>query len=598
MNHNTGKGRLRPCRFTIFLGSIAVLGAMLILLRVSHGIGLRTDGMYYIELARALADGERGLAWLSGGMPHLVWGSHPAWEGFTPLAQSAFWPPLLSILLVTFGGFAIDPLQLAGPLNAAAFALTIFIAGHWLRQRLRSRFLVVLGSLALLFSIPIAWWASWVMGEAVFILVATLALYCNERFLTLGRRSSLAWAAAFTALACLTRYAGLFLIVAFVPLLAMQRGVDLLEKGRRIGAYLAVATLPLGIWILRNLLATGTLTGPRAGDPHRSFVFNSALALRAIEAWNPLLVDLRVTLIPVDPRTGWIVGGIVVGVFLVFLAVVVSWCIMRWWKTAGRASSFVPVVGGFVCGYVPFIVIMTSLAPMPEIPRYLTPAYVPLTLLVFFVVDRCVANHQKLGLRKWRHGSLFRRFTGMEPSRILCGIPVVALAASVGYAGYTTVRDTRTAVLHPEYGWNHLAYNAAHPSVDATSATRYLERHLADARPAVRSYYDLYLANGDLLYLREACREDDVEASSTRAGDTRTTFFLYVYPVDKADLPGHLKEYGAENFFFINTSARVVRTAGRCLAVAPLPDYEIESIRTGQYEGDLTLWEETFTPEQ
>ena len=535
MKESRSTSRLRPDGFTLVLGCIAALGATLVLFRVAHGVGLRTDGMYYIELARALAEGQRGLAWLSGSMPHLVWGEHPAWEGYTPLVQSAFWPPLHSMLLVLAGGFVIDPLAVAGPLNAAAFGLTILIAGHWLRQRVRSRFLVTLGCIAIFCSIPIAWWASWVMGEAIFILLTTLALFCSDRFLASGQRSSLMWAAVFTALACLTRYAGLFLIVAFLPLLALQHGAALPERARRIGLYLVISVAPLGMWLLRNLLVTGTLTGPRGGEPHNSFVVNSALTLRAIEAWNPLLVDLRVTLIQVDNRAGWVIGGVIVGVFLIALAAVVAWDILRWWRDdQGPKDSFLPVVGGFTFGYILFIVVMTSLKPMAEVPRFLVPAYVPFVLVILFAADRCLSNHQRLAPLMRRGGShaSARSFLGLEVTRILSALPAALLSVSVVYAGYISIRDTRTAVVNPEYGWNYLVYNAEHLDIDTSSASEYLETLVGDAPPLVRSQFDLYLKDGDLIYFRDQCGEGRNRSGIGRGG-TRGHVFLRIRSSDQ-----------------------------------------------------------------
>ena len=138
---------------------LGVLGTSLILLRLYHGVGLNGDARYYIEVARALAEGERGIQWLLGHAHELLWGDYAVW-GEDPYVfrrdQSALWPPLYSILLVLFGGFVFDARDIAGPLNDVAFGLTIYVAGQWLRLAVRSRFLVVLGCAAILFSVTVA----------------------------------------------------------------------------------------------------------------------------------------------------------------------------------------------------------------------------------------------------------------------------------------------------------------------------------------------------------------------------------------------------------------------------------------------------------
>ena len=591
-------GRWRPDGFTALLAGIAALGVALILARVAHGVGLRTDGMYYIELARALAEGERGLAWLSGNMPHLAWGDHSLWQGYTPLIQSAFWPPLHSILMTLGGGFVIDPIAVAGPLNAVAFGLTILVAGHWLRQRVRSRFLVALGCVAILCSIPLAWWASWVMSEAIFVLLTTLALYFSDRFLATGQRSSLVWAALFTALACLTRYAGIFLIVAFLPLLALQHGIALPEKARRVGTYLAVSAAPVGMWLIRNVLVTGTLTGPRGGEPYGSFVDNAASSLRAIESWNPLFVDLRVAVIQVDTRAGWLIGAAIVGAFMVVLAVVVAWGALRWWRGGQRSEdSFLPVVGGFTFGYILFIVIMRSITPMLEMSRFLVPAYVPFVLLIVFLADRCLTNHQRLALprRSGDSKGSKRQLLGVEVTLILAAIPVALLSVSVVYAGYITIRDTRTAVVNPEYSWNYLVYNAEHSQIDTPGNVENLQSLVAGETPLAHSQYDVYLVDGDLIYFKKQCGEEELGTAHLEAGQEGAYFFVHVLPSNNSDLPGHRKEFGSDSFFY-PVSANSAISNGQCLATAPLPGYAIESVTTGQSRGGVTLWQETFRP--
>ena len=57
--------RLRLDLFTLLLVALGLLGAALVLLRVSHGVVVGSiDGRYYIQLARALSEGLPGLDWL------------------------------------------------------------------------------------------------------------------------------------------------------------------------------------------------------------------------------------------------------------------------------------------------------------------------------------------------------------------------------------------------------------------------------------------------------------------------------------------------------------------------------------------------------
>ena len=79
-----------------------------------------------------------------------------------------------------------------------------------------------------------------------------------------------------------------------------------------------------------------------------------------------------------------------------------------------------------------------------------------------------------------------------------------------------------------------------------------------------------------LVYVREPCAEEDI----------RDAFFLRVRPLDEDDLPEGRAE--RHSFAFAEWGSR---RGGRCIAVRPLPDYPIASIRTGQYNPNATVWE-------
>ena len=103
---------------------------------------------------------------------------------------------------------------------------------------------------------------------------------------------------------------------------------------------------------------------------------------------------------------------------------------------------------------------------------------------------------------------------------------------------------------------------------------------LAGAQPAARSTFDLYVRDNQLTYLRESCA----------AADTAGGFFLHIIPEDAADLPQERREAGFANldFAFARYGGHF---DGQCLATAPLPEYPIAAIRTGQRNpGQGDLW--------
>ena len=112
------------------------------------------------------------------------------------------------------------------------------------------------------------------------------------------------------------------------------------------------------------------------------------------------------------------------------------------------------------------------------------------------------------------------------------------------------------------------------PMIDAAALAR---------EPLVRAVFDVWLDGNALVFVKEGCTEEDAE----------TAFFLHVHPVDVADLPADSREHGFENRDFLLWQ-RGGRAAGRCLAVVPLPDYPIASVRTGQYDATGQLWAVEF----
>ena len=102
---------------------------------------------------------------------------------------------------------------------------------------------------------------------------------------------------------------------------------------------------------------------------------------------------------------------------------------------------------------------------------------------------------------------------------------------------------------------------------------------LSAEEPAARDYFDLYLMDNRLLYVRENCAAADMAAE----------FFLYVSPEDLTALPAEWRAdgYAYLGFNFVRWGGRF---DGKCLAAVPLPDYPIKEMRTGQHipgQGDL-----------
>ncbi len=106
--------------------------------------------------------------------------------------------------------------------------------------------------------------------------------------------------------------------------------------------------------------------------------------------------------------------------------------------------------------------------------------------------------------------------------------------------------------------------------------------------PLARSAFDVYMADGALVYAKEPCEQ----------GDTAAKFFLHVFPERANDLPDARRGNGFDNLDF-EFFLRGALFDGRCAARVPLPDYPVASIRTGQYAGGVgEIWSAEFEVER
>ena len=114
-----------------------------------------------------------------------------------------------------------------------------------------------------------------------------------------------------------------------------------------------------------------------------------------------------------------------------------------------------------------------------------------------------------------------------------------------------------------------------------------IEASLEPSPPAAAAgFFELHLVDGELIYRREPCA----------AADTLARFYLHIFPADAKDLPADRREHGFVNQGFGFAEYGALRD-GKCLAAAPLPDYPIARIRTGQHiPGQGELWRADFRP--
>lgn len=103
--------------------------------------------------------------------------------------------------------------------------------------------------------------------------------------------------------------------------------------------------------------------------------------------------------------------------------------------------------------------------------------------------------------------------------------------------------------------------------------------------PEIRSYFDIYLREDKLIYMKSECVEEDIEPR----------FFLHLDPVDSSHIPRKRKQHGFDNLDFAFRDHGFLYE-GWCIATRTLPNYDIAKIRTGQFTSQGREWEAELLP--
>ena len=105
------------------------------------------------------------------------------------------------------------------------------------------------------------------------------------------------------------------------------------------------------------------------------------------------------------------------------------------------------------------------------------------------------------------------------------------------------------------------------------------------AAAAHRARYDVTIAGNQAMYTKNPCAPDN----------TVHPFFLHIYPIDRNDLPNPGQQGGFENIDFVFAEYGSL-SDGKCTVVLELPEYGINSVRTGQFVlGGAEIWEVTLS---
>jgi 4-amino-4-deoxy-L-arabinose transferase-like glycosyltransferase len=384
-----GREITTACSFRVLVGGLALLAFCALLIATRRGIGLSSDSLVYIGVARSLLDGH-GVTYLND------------IGEFSPVNH---YPPLYPSMIAGSALMGMDPLLAAKWMNAFFFAGNVILVSAIALASTRSYGASVAAAIFVFTSFPMVQIHSMAWSEPIFVFFGFFGLFLLALYLQGSKRWMLYGAASSIALACLARYAG----IAFV-----WTGVFgvffLAPRGRKKPladaiVFSTLSSLPLAAWAFRSVWLAGSAANRTLGF-HPPGGEDLITALNSLCLW---FFPSGIFEVPVSAR----LAGLGMGLFLV----------LRFAGHKGFPNTrYDQLAGSFLLAYGIFIFTARSFfdTAITFDTRILAPAYVAAMVLVVAVVA------------PWMKTKVSR---GLLPARFISFCLVVAVTATQATTG-------------------------------------------------------------------------------------------------------------------------------------------------------------------
>jgi len=225
----------------------AVVGMVALTAATARGLYVSPDSVFYVGTARHLLDG----------------------AGFRPppgLQALGHFPPLFTLVIAAVARLGLDPLDAARVVNIAVLGATVVVVGLVLRARTGSTTAALVGATLTVAAVDVLTFSGGALSEPLFVVLAVAAMVALASHLDSRRTIVLVVAAALVALAVLTRYVGVALVVAGLGVLIRQ--------GRARRAHGVVDAALFGVIALAPLVAWLAWAGRSGGADERTVAFH------------------------------------------------------------------------------------------------------------------------------------------------------------------------------------------------------------------------------------------------------------------------------------------------------------------------------------
>ena len=210
-------------------------------------------------------------------------------------------------------------------------------------------------------------------SEPLFIFFVLLFLVHLEKFLANRDTTSFVILSLSAALACLTRYIGVTLILSGTLALLFLRQDGAKVKLSSLVLFVLLSAMPIGIWAVRNYAVSGTLFGPRASSVY-TLPQNVEFAFSALISWYfpSRISGHRSVLMLIGASVGFLAGFTAKG-------------------NLTKLRNAIPRIGAialFAAIYTAFMIFSSTTTAYDQIgDRLLSPIYIPVTLFLLTLAE-------------------------------------------------------------------------------------------------------------------------------------------------------------------------------------------------------------------
>lgn len=281
-------------------------------------------------------------------------------NGFPMVDFPAGYPLFLSAWYFITG---IEPIHLAPVINAVLYVGVILMSSFvmtsfdGIKKWYRIAFLILVSTSPCLWEIYGMVWS-----ETLFLFLTLLFILSWKNYSTKKSYSSLLIFSLVAALAFLTRYAGITLVITGAALLFFDGSLELFKKIKQLIIFIAIGFSLVLLNILRNKSVSGTMSGVR--EKALKTVADNLLSIGSVIAnWFPLIGE------------HYTIAAIVFCLLVIWAIVQIFYRIIQQQYYLRNETA----VYGFFLVYSIFIVAIASISRFEDLSsRLLSPIYIPM----------------------------------------------------------------------------------------------------------------------------------------------------------------------------------------------------------------------------